>query len=289
MHVRRIIITGAAALALVAGGTAAGAAIASGPVSSSGVIDGCYTNAEVNGSHAIVLQDQGTTCPKGTTAISWSQTGPAGPAGPAGPTGQTGATGATGATGPAGATGAQGPQGPAGPAGPAGPQGPAGPTGATGPQGPAGPSTAGPAGLNVTTIVNGNGATQATSPAVAICPAAEPYVLGGGGEVNLGAEAAGVDGQLHAFVDEASGTPAGTTTLRVSGEGVPVFQDGMTVTFDPGLPTQETDTIASGGGSPDWTLTTPLANARASGSNIVAQAWEVAGPGTIIVYAICSS
>jgi hypothetical protein len=140
MHVRRIIITGAAALALVAGGTAAGAAIASGPVSSSGVIDGCYTNAEVNGSHVFVLQDQGTACPKGTTAISWNQTGPAGPAGPQGPTGATGLTGATGATGLTGATGATGPAGPTGATGQTGPQGPAGPAGPQGSQGPAGTS-----------------------------------------------------------------------------------------------------------------------------------------------------
>jgi hypothetical protein len=93
MHVRRIVITAAAALALVAGGTAAGAAIASGPVSSSGVIDGCYTNAEVNGSHAFVLQDQGTACPSGTTAIEWNQTGPQGPQGPQGPAGTSGWSG----------------------------------------------------------------------------------------------------------------------------------------------------------------------------------------------------
>jgi hypothetical protein len=78
MHIRKIILTVAAALALVAGGTAAGAAIAGGPVSSSGMIDGCWTNAEVNGAHGFVLQDQGTACPKGTTAISWNQTGAAG-------------------------------------------------------------------------------------------------------------------------------------------------------------------------------------------------------------------
>jgi hypothetical protein len=114
MRLRNIVITGATALALVAGGTAAGAAIASSPVSSSGVIDGCYTNAEVNGSHVFVLQDQGTSCPKGTTAIEWNQTGLQGPAGPAGPAGATGATGPAGPPGSAGATGAQGPQGPAG-------------------------------------------------------------------------------------------------------------------------------------------------------------------------------
>jgi hypothetical protein len=49
------------------------------------LITGCYTNAQVNGSHAIVLQDAGTTCAKGTTAVSWSEEGPPGATGPAGP------------------------------------------------------------------------------------------------------------------------------------------------------------------------------------------------------------
>jgi hypothetical protein len=114
MRLRNIVIAGGTALALMAGGTAAGAAIASGPVDSSGVIHGCWTNAEINGSHALVLQDAGTSCPKGTTAVTWNQTGPAGPAGQTGPAGPKGATGAQG---PQGATGAQGPAGPAGPAG----------------------------------------------------------------------------------------------------------------------------------------------------------------------------
>ena len=117
----RILISAGAGLALLAGGTTAGAAIASGPIDSSGVIHGCWTNTAINGSHAFVLQDAGTTCPKGTTAISWNQQGPAGPAGPQGPQGPKGDAGA---------------QGPPGPTGPPGPQGPAG---GTGPQGPAGP------------------------------------------------------------------------------------------------------------------------------------------------------
>jgi Collagen triple helix repeat (20 copies) len=111
MNIRRIVITGAAALALVAGGTAAGATMAASPVDSSGVINGCWTNAAINGSHAFVLQDAGTSCPKGTTAISWSQKGPqgpTGPAGPAGPAGPQGPKGDTGATGPAGADGHDG-------------------------------------------------------------------------------------------------------------------------------------------------------------------------------------
>lgn len=130
-RLRRIVITGAAALALAAGGTAAGAAIAAGPVDSSGVIHGCWTNAAINGTHAFVLQDAGTNCPKGSTAISWNQQGPAGAPG-------TGATVASLASGNAncapggasitdgkgdvayacnGAAGATGPQGPAGSSG----------------------------------------------------------------------------------------------------------------------------------------------------------------------------
>jgi hypothetical protein len=122
MNVKRIAVTGAAALILVAGGTAAYATIIAGPVDSSGVIHGCYTSQALNGSHVFVLQDAGTNCPKGSTAISWNQKGPAGPAG---------------ATGPAGNTG------------PAGPQGPAGQTGAAG--------AAGPTGAAGNTVLNGNG------------------------------------------------------------------------------------------------------------------------------------
>jgi hypothetical protein len=116
------------AATLVAGGGTALAATA-GPVSGSGVITGCYTTAGLNGSHALVLQDAGANCPKGTSAVTWNEQGPAGPAG---------------GTGPAGATGATGPQGPAGPAG------------ATGPQGP--PGTSGTNGTNGTSIVTSPGA-----------------------------------------------------------------------------------------------------------------------------------
>ena len=80
---RTILIATGATLVLVAGSTTAYAAIA-GPVDGSGVIHGCYTNKALNGSHVVVLQDAGTTCPQGTTAISWNQQGPgedtAGPA-----------------------------------------------------------------------------------------------------------------------------------------------------------------------------------------------------------------
>jgi hypothetical protein len=115
-----ILISAGAGLVLLAVGTTAGAAIAGGPIDGSGVIYGCFTTKALNGSHALVLQDVGTTCPSGTTAIQWNQQGPQGPAGPAG------------AAGPKGDTGAQGPAGPQGATGPAGPQGPAGPAGADG-------------------------------------------------------------------------------------------------------------------------------------------------------------
>ena len=116
----RILISAGAGLALLAAGTTAGAAIAGGPIDSSGVVYGCWTNTAINGSHAFVLQDAGTTCPKGTTAISWNQQGPAGPAGSQGPQGPKGDPGAQGSPGPPGSPGPQGDPGPQGPPGPPG-------------------------------------------------------------------------------------------------------------------------------------------------------------------------
>jgi hypothetical protein len=115
-----LIGTGSAVALVAGGGIAYAVSVSSGPLDSSGVVHGCYTNQAINGSHVVVLQDAGTTCPKGTTAISWSQSGAAGPAGPAG------ATGAIGAAGPVGPAGPAGPKGDTGDTGPAGPQGPAG-------------------------------------------------------------------------------------------------------------------------------------------------------------------
>lgn len=74
---RAVLVAGAASVLLIGGG-AAGAAIASRPVSS-GVIHGCYYPANAGGSHKLVLQNVGTSCPTGTTAIKWNQQGPAGP------------------------------------------------------------------------------------------------------------------------------------------------------------------------------------------------------------------
>jgi hypothetical protein len=80
---------------LLGGGTAAFATITTGPVSD-GVIHGCYKTAATNGSHSLVLQNTGTHCPSGDTAIKWNERGPAGPQGPQGPKGATGPAGASG-------------------------------------------------------------------------------------------------------------------------------------------------------------------------------------------------
>ena len=93
MRTRNFVIAAGTAIALVAGGSAAVAATmaASSPVNSSGTISACYnTKATKAGAFAVALQDTGTACPGGTTAISWNQTGPIGPAGPAGGVGPTG-------------------------------------------------------------------------------------------------------------------------------------------------------------------------------------------------------
>jgi hypothetical protein len=113
MKLSKIAIAGAAALALAGASAAADAAVNS-PVDGSGTIHGCYYAANNSGSHKVVLQDAGTSCPRGSTGIAWNKTGPAGAQGPAGPAGPAGAQGPAG---PAGAQGSAGPPGPAGPAG----------------------------------------------------------------------------------------------------------------------------------------------------------------------------
>src|SRR6516162_5802348 len=91
-----IVISAASGFVLLAAGATAEAAIA-GPIDSAGVIYGCYTTkANAAGSHTLVLQDVGTTCPPNTTAIKWNQTGPQGPAGPVGPAGPAGPAGPQG-------------------------------------------------------------------------------------------------------------------------------------------------------------------------------------------------
>jgi len=163
MNIRRIVITGAAALALVAGGTAADATLA-GPVGGDGTIHGCYDS----GGNLKVI-DASATCPKTYTSLNWSQTGPQGPKGD---------TGATGPQGPKGDTGATGLQGAKGDTGDTGPQGATGPQGNTGAQGPAGPSTAGSAGLDVMSRTALN--VQGGSFVDVHCLPSHPFIVGGG-------------------------------------------------------------------------------------------------------------
>jgi Collagen triple helix repeat (20 copies) len=211
---RMVIIAGATALVLAAGGGAAYAASASIP-DSAGVIHGCYKptgNGSVSQLGVIDTALPGGTCPKGQTALSWNQAGPQGPAGatgPAGPPGPQGATGAAGATGP---------QGPAGPAGATGPQGPAGQQGAPG------PSTAGPGGLAVTVApyysgpINVLGGTQVEIP----CPNSAPYVLYGQGhtdESNLFGQPWDVTTHSALSGPEVSGDVYGWEVIVPSGGG----------------------------------------------------------------------
>ena len=79
---KRSVLIAAVAVAVFAVGGVAYATV----VDSSGVIHGCVTNAAVNGSHALVVQDTGTSCPKGTSALNWNQAGSGGAttAGPGG-------------------------------------------------------------------------------------------------------------------------------------------------------------------------------------------------------------
>src|SRR5690242_15033864 len=123
MHTHRIVITGAVALALVAGGTTVAFASIPGP---DGTIYGCYARSGGN----LQVIDSTMSCPKGTTSLNWNQHGAPGPAGPPGPPGPAGPAGPAG---PKGDTGATGPAGPKGDTGATGPAGPKGDTGATGP------------------------------------------------------------------------------------------------------------------------------------------------------------
>jgi collagen type VII alpha len=219
MRARTGLLTIGGVIALTVGGGTAYATIAASPVSS-GVVYGCYTNAAVNGSHALVLQNAGTPCPNGTTAVSWNQTGPAGAAGAIGPAGPTGPPGATGATGLTGAAGPPGPIGLTGPTGATGGNGPPGAAGATGNAGPAGsPGQAGTNGTNGTSVVTSSGSPTGT------CTAGDTDIDITSGEVwtctpantwtDTGSSFAGPAGQNGTngtSVLTSSGSPTGTCT-----------------------------------------------------------------------------
>ncbi len=83
----RTIIPFAAAAVLISGGAAAAASVTTAAPASVTVagttIHGCVRPA--TGALTILLKS-GAKCPKGTTALSWSTTGPRGPRGPAGTT-----------------------------------------------------------------------------------------------------------------------------------------------------------------------------------------------------------
>src|SRR5258708_39965096 len=87
------ILIGITALVLTAGGAIAYASIPA----PNGTIDGCYkTSGPAQG--ALIIIDSTATCPSGTAALNWNQTGPQGPAGPAtlGPRGAGGGGGTRG-------------------------------------------------------------------------------------------------------------------------------------------------------------------------------------------------
>ena len=113
------------------------------------------------------ISQDGTTCAKGQTLLSWNIQGPKG---------EQGATGGTGPQGPQGDTGATGPHGPSGLTGEQGLKGDPGPTGQSGEKGEAG---------NLTTqIITGTPVTISLSSegnvySTATCPEGKS-VLGGG-------------------------------------------------------------------------------------------------------------
>lgn len=90
---RGLVVLGTVGLIVGGGGVALAQQIAASTPISSGIIHGCYSNHAVKGSRVLALQNAGSRCPKGTTAITWNQKGP------------RGAVGRTGSRGPAGPAG----------------------------------------------------------------------------------------------------------------------------------------------------------------------------------------
>jgi hypothetical protein len=90
---RGLIVLAAAGLLAGGGGVAFATVAASSPVDGNNVIHGCYTNAAISGSHVFVLQNAGTSCPSGTTAVSWNEQGSPGTPGANGTDGTNGTNG----------------------------------------------------------------------------------------------------------------------------------------------------------------------------------------------------
>ncbi len=101
----RTVVPFAAAAVLISGGAAAAASVSAGTPASVTVagttIHGCVRSK--TGALTILLKS-GAKCPSGTTALSWSTTGPRGPRGPAGTTTLFGSKTNAAATGADGAT-----------------------------------------------------------------------------------------------------------------------------------------------------------------------------------------
>jgi hypothetical protein len=264
-RLRTVLAATGAAIALVAGTTTAYAAAAGGPVDSSGVIHGCWTNAAINGTHVLVLQDAGTTCPKGTTAISWNQQGPAGPAG------------ATGPAGPAGTTGPAGPQGLKGDKGDPGAAGAPG-TGATVASLASGDPNCATGGTSVT---DGNGNT-----AYACNGVPGPQGLNGDkGDPG----AAGAPGTGATVASLASGDPNcatggtsvtdgnGNTAYACNGapgpQGPPGTGGSVACTTDGGAPGQVTVSSVANDNSVSLTCVAPSTDANCTHSNGVGQTY----------------
>jgi len=105
-HLRRpYVFVGALLAAALMLGTAVSATFAV----TTNPINACYNSK--TGLLSLVLADNSTKCPSGTSPISWNQTGPAGPAGPAGAKGDTGPAGPQGPPGVDGVDGANGADG----------------------------------------------------------------------------------------------------------------------------------------------------------------------------------
>jgi hypothetical protein len=97
-NVSRFALGGLVALALLGAGAVAGSLVTASADPTPVTFNACLADGVLFRVGASV-----PSCPKGASAVSWSQTGPQGQPGP------QGATGATGAQGPAGPQGASGP------------------------------------------------------------------------------------------------------------------------------------------------------------------------------------
>lgn len=144
----------------------------------------------------------------------------------------------------------------------------------------------------MTTVVTGGNSGDeiaVTGYQAAVCPAAEPYVIGGGADADVGGGSLALSAPLHAFVANDGGI-AGNSTVTVVGSGATLFADGETIIIGTGAD-QETATIKSGApGIGTWTLDAPLANNHAVGETVDGPGWmaKAAGGGDIIVWALCS-